>query len=298
MNLKFLTYPVKSKTLTGIRRVFLLLTYLSTPIQLALFLNWKLFNSKCSTSTVTSKDSLTGHGKLEENKTQDKVAIILHVFYPDIGIEILQQVLPKSNYFNKILISHSMNPTALYEFQSKVPNELLPKCHFMIVENRLRDCGPFIQAASSLHLSDCEVFLKLHTKKSPHLPNDEGQLWRRDLVIGLLNPKNIETLINRLAADPGPLWACPERWISVKSQWGFNSFQVWKLTRTLRIPFMGPQPFPVGNMYWLNRNILDSFALLGMHNKLGSKFLFNSLNDGGLSHALERLVGNISPRLK
>jgi lipopolysaccharide biosynthesis protein len=297
MNLKFLTYAVKSKFFAGIRRIFLSITFLFTPIQLIQFFHWKFLKSKRSTTTQTSKDSLIDHGKLDENKAQGKVAIILHVFYPEIGIEILQQVLPKSSYFNKILITHSMTPTVLNEFQSNVPDDLLSKCHFMIVENRLRDCGPFIQAACSPFLSDCEVFLKLHTKKSPHLPNDEGALWRRDLINGLLNLKDIENLISQLAASPEPLWACPDRWISSKSDWGFNSFQVWRLTRKIGIPFQGPQPFPVGNMYWLNRDALVLFPVLAKQNRFNANLLFSRLSDGSVSHALERVVGAISPKL-
>ena len=294
MNLKFLTYTVKSKIFAGARRIFLSITFLLTPVQLAQFLHWRFFKSKRPAITQTSKDSPIDHGKLNEDKTKAKVAIILHVFYPDIGIEILQQVLPKSVYFDKILVTHSMTKDVMTEFQSKVPNELLSKCHFMVVENRFRDCGPFIQAASSPFLSDCEVFLKLHSKKSPHLPNDEGALWRRDLIDGLLNPKDIENLIGQLAADPGPSWACPGRWISTKSDWGFNSFQVWKLTRMLDIPFLGPQSFPVGNMYWLNKGVLCTFHLLARQISSDDKSLFSSLHDGSLSHALERLPGSFS----
>jgi lipopolysaccharide biosynthesis protein len=297
MNLKFLTYTVKSKIFAGVRRVFLSITFLFTPIQLIQFFHWKLFKSKRSTTTQTSKDSLIDHGKLDENKAQAKVAIILHVFYPDIGIEILNQVLPKSSYFNKILITHSMTPTVLNEFQSNVPDDLLSKCLFVIVENRLRDCGPFIQAACSPFLSDCEVFLKLHTKKSPHLPNDEGALWRRDLINGLLNPKDIENLISQLAASPEPLWACPDRWISSKSDWGFNSFQVWRLTRKIGIPFQGPQPFPLGNMYWLNSLILSDFKSLTQSVNLGSEILLNFLNDGHWTHALERIPSSYENRM-
>jgi lipopolysaccharide biosynthesis protein len=289
MNLKFLTYTVKSKIFAGVRRVFLSITFLLTPIQLAQFLHWKLFKSKRSTTRQIPKDSPIDQDKLVEKKANAKVAIILHVFYPDIGIEMLNQVLPKIHYFNKILITHSMTPTVLNEFQRKVPDELLPKCHFMIVENRLRDCGPFIQAASSPYLSDCEVFLKLHTKKSPHLLNDEGALWRRDLINGLLNPKDIENLISQLAASPEPLWACPDRWISSKSEWGFNSFQVWKLMRTLRIPFRGPQPFPVGNMYWFNALMLNEIKVLTRGANPKSILLPTFLNDGLWSHALERI---------
>ena len=289
MNLSFLTYTVKPKTFAGFRRIFLSITFLSTPIQLAQFLHWKFFKSKRPTITKPLRISTTNLKTIDQKNSKPKVAIILHVFYPDIGIEILHQVLPKSNHFDKILITHSMTMAVLKEFQSEVPHELLSKCHFMIVENRFRDCGPFIQAAASPYLSDCAVFLKLHTKKSPHLPNDEGSLWRRNLIDGLLNPKDIENLIRQLATQSEPLWACPERWISTKSDWGFNSFQVWKLTKTLDIPFQGPQPFPVGNMYWLNCLILNGFKSITPDVTPGPLLRLFFLKDGNWIHGFERI---------
>ena len=292
INLKFLTYTVKSKFFAGIRRVFLSITFLFTPIQLIQFFHWKLFKRKRSITTQTLEDSLIDHGKLDEKKPKAKVAVILHVFYPDIGIEILHQILPNSHYFDKILVTHSMTQDVFTEFQSSAPQELLSKCHFMIVENRFRDCGPFIQAVSSPYLSDCEVFLKLHTKKSPHLPNNEGALWRRDLIDGLLNPKDIENLVNRLAGNSKPLWTCPEPWISTKSDWGFNSFQVWKLTKALGISFLGPQPFPVGNMYWLNSHLTNALTGLKFDSNLESITKLSSFGDGALQHAIERMPAN------
>jgi len=293
MNLKFLTYTVKSKIFAGVRRIFLSITFLFTPIQLAQFLHWKFFKSKSCNTAEPLKSPATDPNIIIQKNSNLKVAIILHVFYPDIGIEILHQVLPKSNHFDKILITHSMTTAVLQEFQGGIPQELLSKCHFMIVENRFRDCGPFIQAASSPYLSDCEVFLKLHTKKSPHLPNDEGTLWRKDLINGLLNPKNMENLIGQLAADPGPSWACPERWLSTKSEWGFNSFQVWKLTKKMDIPFRGPQRFPVGNMYWSNHKLIGLIRLIPVNRRPYRKFLFMSQEDGLLEHGIERLTGQI-----
>ena len=289
MNLSFLTYSVKSKIFAGSRRIFLSITFLFTPIQLAQFLHWKFFKSKRPTITKPLRNSTTDLNIIEQKNSKPNVAIILHVFYPDIGIEILHQVLPKSNYFDKILITHSMTPTVFAEFQSEVPQELLSKCHFIIVENRFRDCGPFIQAAASSYLSDCSVFLKLHTKKSPHLPNNEGSLWRRDLVDGLLDPNVIEKFIKQLAEGSEALWACPESWLSTKSDWGFNSFQVWKLTKTLDIPFRGPQLFPVGNMYWLNSLVLNDFRILAKSVNLDSESNLNFLNDGHWTHAIERI---------
>ena len=298
MNLSFLAYTVKSKIFAGSRRVFLSITFLFTPIQLAQFLHWKLFKSNRPTITESPRNLIADLNTIDQKSSKPKVAIILHVFYPDIGIEILHQVLPKSNYFDKILITHSMTTAVLTEFQSGVPQELLSKCHFMSVENRFRDCGPFIRAAATPYLSDCSVFLKLHTKISPHLPNDEGSLWRRDLIDGLLDPKDIENLIKQLATQSEPLWACPERWISTKSDWGFNSFQVWKLTKTLDIPFRGPQPFPVGNMYWLNKNLLNTLSVIRLSVSSPSVAKLYSFSDGALPHAMERLTSQIPIQTK
>ena len=298
MNLSFLTYTVKSKILAGMRRIFLSITFLFTPIQLIQFLNWKFFKSKRPTITKPLRNSTSDLKTIDQKNSNPKVAIILHVFYPDIGIEILHQVLPKSNHFDKILVTHSMTTAVLTEFQSEVPQELLSKCHFMTVENRYRDCGPFIQATDSPYLSDCNVFLKLHTKKSPHLPNDEGSLWRRGLIDGLLNPKDIESLIRQLSTQSEALWACPERWISTKSDWGYNSFQVWKLTRLLDIPFRGPQPFPVGNMYWLNKNLLNTLSALRLSVSSPSVAKLYFFSDGALPHAMERLTSQIPIQTK
>ena len=294
MNLGFLTYTMKSKIFAGIRRLFLSITFLFTPIQLAQFLHWKLFKSKRPNAAEPVKNSASNLNMVSQKESIPRVAIILHVFYPDIGIEILHQVLPKSNHFDKILITHSMTTAVLKEFQGDIPRELLSKCHFMTVENRFRDCGPFIQAASSPYLSDCSVFLKLHTKKSPHLPNDEGPLWRRDLIDGLLNPKDIENLIKQLAMQSEPLWACPERWLSTKSDWGFNSFQVWKLTRLLKIRFRGPRPFPVGNMYWFNCEVLFFILQISLNTSRLQIFKYSILKDGIFEHGIERLTGQIS----
>lgn len=294
MKLSFLTYKVKSKTFAGIRRVFLSITFLFTPIQLAQFLHWKLFKSKRPTITELLKNSTSDLKTINKKNFKPKVAIILHVFYPDTGIEILHQVLPRSNCFDKILITHSMTTAILAEFQNNVPQELSSKCHFMCVKNRLRDCGPFIQAANSPYLSDCSVFLKLHTKKSLRLPNDEGSLWRRDLIDRLLNPKDFENLVEQLAECSEPFWAGPERWMSTKSDWGFNSFQLWKLTKTLGIPFQNPQPFPVGNMYWLNRSSLNVIMKLEIPSTFLERHILHHLSDGAFGHSVERVPSLLS----
>ena len=290
MNFSSLLYRIKSPIFAGIRRVFLALTFLLTPIQLSKFLVWKLSNSKSDSSTNFISPATFNREMISEQKRKMKVAIILHVFYPDIGIEILQQVLTQSKYFDKILITHCMQPDELVTFRSEIPSELSKKCDFMFVKNRYRDSGPFMQAAGSTYLSDCGVFLKLHTKRSPHLPNELGSVWRRNLIVDLLNPQIIKLIVSSLLDKKEPTWSCPDNWLGSKSQWGFNSFQVWNLCEALGINYRGPQSFPVGNMYWLNRGMLIEFGKMSVHQKILPNLQLNFLLDGSSAHAHERLV--------
>jgi hypothetical protein len=107
----------------------------------------------------------------------------------------------------------------------------------------------------------------------------------------------MENLIGQLATSAEALWVCPERWISTKSEWGFNSFQVWKLCRALGITFLGAQSFPVGNMYWMNKSLLNFFEYLEAHLEVVNGHLkCPKLKDGGVAHAIERLPSQLSQK--
>ena len=280
-------FILKAKASAALRRILLSITFLVTPIQLAKFFAWKL---KSFINAIFHEQDQFAQPVSPKfgNSIDYKVALILHVYYPEIGLEILNQVLPKANYFDKILISHNMNPDALSKFSSQVPPKLFAKSQFMWVENRFRDCGPFIAAARSPYLSDCDVFLKLHTKKSPHLGPDISSYWRIQLISDLLELLSLPQKRFGSFVNSNPLWTCPEKWLSTKSQSGFNGFNVFRLTQQLGVPFQGNRPFPTGNMYWLNRRFLDVVVNIDPGKMQPLYESFNIL-DGGFPHALERL---------
>ena len=237
---------------------------------------------------------LPDHKSSDEHDNLPKAGLILHVYYSDIGLEILTQVVPAEEYFEKIIITHSLTPDSLKNFKDEVPLELANKCIFIKVENHLRDSGPFIQALRSNYLKDYKAVLKLHTKKSPHLQNNRGALWRINLIDSLLDPRYIKSVIRELASNNDALWICPKNWISTKKQWGFNSFQLWKIMGDLGKAFKGPCPFPAGNMYWLNSHLSQEIKHIEIPTLACNKNLNISWNDGSFEHVIERVPSQFS----
>lgn len=279
------------------RRVYLSFTFLKTPIKLSRFIFWSLKrivnnSSPLIYSPIIPKGQITNQGKIDT-----KVGLIIHVYYIDIGAEILSQVSPVANYFEAIIITHSFDDNALQAFIDLIPSQILQKCRFMKVENLYRDSVPFIQALNSNYLSDCQVFLKLHTKKSVYLKKDLGTFWRRNLIEDLLTPSMIYSIILELAENSHPLWIVPEKWASTNQEWGFNSFQLWRITNDTGNPFKGPGVFPCGNMYWLNKQLSLEIRRINLPHLSINRFVKISLRDGSFEHAIERFPSQFPYRL-
>jgi lipopolysaccharide biosynthesis protein len=221
----------------------------------------------------------------------NKTCLLLHWYYHDVGTEIMQSIRECGQVFHSILITYSSvihNPESI---MTSIPSELREIVALVEVENRYRDCAPFLHVLKHPYISEAELFLKLHTKKSPHLPEGEGDLWRKGLVNDLLFAISSQGL-NFIASSSVPVWACPKQWIARKEQWGFNSLGVWEMTQELRIDFYPKYIFPVGNMYWFNRPFLEILRTIEVPaNQSNSE---NKLTDGTWAHALERIPGQIT----
>jgi hypothetical protein len=240
--------------------------------------------------TILQADSLLPQELPQESRLP--FAIIIHVYYKDVGLELFRAIsVSRIQDFKKIILTHSMTVEGLQNFMTLIPPNISSRVSPVFVENRYRDSAPFIQALNSPHIEGCTVFLKLHTKKSPHLDADQGAKWRSDLVSQLLTYRNIDRLTQYLATNDSPVWACPENWISKPSQWGFNSFFVWRITRDLGIEFEPRIEFPVGNMYWFNFPLAKILSQIEVPEYQVSSE--NRLTDGTWAHAIERIPGQI-----
>jgi lipopolysaccharide biosynthesis protein len=137
--------------------------------------------------------------------------------------------------------------------------------------------------------SDCNIFLKLHTKKSPHLPRDEGDSWRTRLLDGLMpGGKDQEKLISALARIEEFGFATPENCVAGRESWGKNRRNVRILRRRAGVNGRRGLLFPAGSMFYCDRSIAEAFAKLGLSDE---DFEPESGQlDGTLSHALERFI--------
>jgi lipopolysaccharide biosynthesis protein len=218
------------------------------------------------------------------------VVIILHIYYLDIGHEIINTLQDLPFEISQIVVTHSFSGNETLQILDEAPKDLREKFTFFFSQNIHRDSAPFINVLKEIPLQG-NCFLKLHTKKSPHLKNGVGEGWRRNLINSLLHFDGSTNLLYELDSSQNPIWACPSDWIGTESQWGANNFEVWKLTSELEIPFLPKIEFPVGNMYWFNRVLLDSMSHVEVPKKISKTQM--KWTDATWAHAIERLPGQI-----
>ena len=229
---------------------------------------------------------------LDEPFINSEIALILHVYYMDIGKEILEKVSEVQNYFGGIIITHSLDDKQFESLVKDLTPEMKNKVIPFYADNRYRDSGPFVQALRELDLSCYKVFLKLHTKKSPHLDYAQAEIWRTSLVDKLLAKESIHFAATILKNRKNPSWACSSEWVSSKNQWGLNGFWVWWITKELELDYHPKSEFPVGNMYWFNAEFAKYLKKVPIPKILtpGEE----NWTDGTWAHAVERIPGQIS----
>jgi lipopolysaccharide biosynthesis protein len=160
------------------------------------------------------------------------------------------------------------------------------------VKNLGRDIYPFLQAIHHQFVIDCDVFLKIHTKKSLHLEEDKGRIWRQQLLVDLCHDLEQTSLIAASLYNDHEAWvACPKNFSAGKESCGSNSKNINRLTAQLGIATPKTFIFPEGSMFWAKKEIVN---WLNKQDFKEHSFYFESnLINGTLTHAIERLIGVI-----
>ena len=99
------------------------------------------------------------------NEPITSIAIVIHVFYYEIFLEILE-------YLNLIkTVSFTLYVTSPHELSEKMISSLESagfKFRYLPVENRGRDILPFLLIIPGVFNDGYQLILKIHTKKSDH----------------------------------------------------------------------------------------------------------------------------------
>ena len=225
--------------------------------------------------------------------TDSKIAIQIHIFYPELASELAHYLKDFPAPFD-LLIS---TPDASNEELIRTTFEgllNLGAIHLLITPNRGRDFAPLLVGFSK-QLLQYDYFAHLHTKKSIGT-NSIGDAWRQYLYQGLLsNSDGRMQKILSLLDQYGLIY--PEKFslIDVQNcQWGSNYPRGKELCKALGIsaPADGYVEFPVGSMFWANTQALKpllehEFALEDFEAESGQ-------TDNTLMHTLERSLSHIA----
>lgn len=215
------------------------------------------------------------------------VGVVVHIFYVDLAEEIADAV-SMGGSFSSVVVTYT-DPSSLSFLEDCFERHRVRNVSFILVENRGRDFFPFLTCITSGLLDDCEVVLKIHTKKSLHLDQSEGRRWRQSLLRGLLpGPEKVSHLVRELSTNNEVAWACPKEWIAGNESWGRNKKGVKELLSRVGLDRPRMLVFPAGSMFWMTRDLVKAFAELQLTD---SDFHDDHLLDGGTGHALERFVG-------
>lgn len=210
-----------------------------------------------------------------------KVAIIAHVYYPDILPEILacRAVLP---YDVPLHLTVSLDKVdAVRALIIGVEGVTIHPC-----ANRGRDIAPFVMLLNAGVFDGFDAVLKLHTKRSPHLL--DGEVRRKMLFLALCGERRATVKALSAFTDPRTGFVGWEAcWREAPPYWMANRARVEQMAQRMGAPVGAVRlGFFEGSMFWFRP---DALATLRELDLALEKFEAEAGQvDGTLHHALER----------
>lgn len=218
---------------------------------------------------------------------KDSLAVVIHVFYPEIFREILKTLaglMPVQPLTMKLFITTT--PELQSEINTLLANNSIPYT-ILIVENRGRDILPFIKILPQVIQENFGLILKLHTKKSNHL--NRQRHWRDDLLSALISPENFRKNIEIFNSNPAVGIIGPYNHIlPMYLYYGANAEKVTNLSERMNVPvtLLPGISFAAGSMFFARTKAMMPVYEL---NLTDAEFEPEQRQvDGTMAHAIER----------
>jgi lipopolysaccharide biosynthesis protein len=216
-----------------------------------------------------------------------KILIVIHCFYVNISINILDKLIPISKAFKVHVICTTcslVNKNILEEWI----NEKNYLWEVLLTENRGRDIGPFLVRGLN-EINEYEIIMHLHTKKSPYgLDYDEWGDYLINSMIGSVDifKSNILIISNE---NVGFIYPDHHKCVENLRNWGFdfsNAKKIFtKIGGSLNSNFL--LEFPTGSMFIAKSNVIKEFTKLNL--SFDDFPEEASQQDGTLAHSIERI---------
>lgn len=220
-----------------------------------------------------------------------RVAIVLHVFYPELVDELVEGLEGMPVEFDLIVT----NGTGAELHLDTDRLALLRDVRVYPVNNRGRDILPLVQLVNAGLLNEYEVIGKFHTKKSvwreehPELQGT-GEDWRAGLLGDLLGPAAITHALSNLGGDSSVGLVTSTASVLGPAFWGADEAITRELLLRVQLPLNASTlRFAAGSMYWVRGFVLQGLRALDLST---SDFEDETgQSDGTTAHAVERVIG-------
>src|SRR5262249_24987289 len=202
-------------------------------------------------------------------KPRGRIAVVLHLFDPDLWAEMREAIEHISQPFD-LFVSLTRGAS---DHMLNAVIQAFPRALVFVFADHGRDLGPFLVFFQSGVLFHYDLICKLHTKRSPHLrPSDgwrypDGDTWRHALIDGVLgSARLVDQIVSRFRSDPdlgmvvanGNIFRGHDHWVN-------NEKLLVELLPRLGIPpDVRDRSFPGGSIFWIRSSLLRTLAGAGL----------------------------------
>jgi len=223
----------------------------------------------------------------KSNESPGRIAVIAHCFHLDLFDELLDYI-SRIPYPCRLFVSTDSREKQTIIIE-KLRARKIPHFEVRCAVNRGRDIAPkYITFRDAC--ADCDYFLHLHGKKSPHLGKTWGNRWRKYLLDSLLGSPEIVASIFAILQDPRIGLVFPDPYESNLPQlrWSKNYEISLALADRLGIKISRDNcpEYPSGSMFWGKASIVR--PLLDLNLQFDDFPPEKGRLDGELNHAIER----------
>lgn len=220
-----------------------------------------------------------------------RVAVLLHVHYPELLPELLEQLANVTIGIDLIVTNSS--GAAL-----EIPDALPGVRHVAVLEcpNHGRDIWPMVAVVNAGLLDPYDLVLKVHTKRSAWRAEHAqlggtGSQWRAGFFDALLDsPDNVEEILAAFAGSRSLGVVTADGSVLGPDFWGGDEAAARDLLLRLGLDLRPDElRFPAGSMYWVRGIVLQGLRSLAL---TAEDFEPEAGQvDGTTAHAVERLIG-------
>lgn len=224
----------------------------------------------------------------ETPKTKPRIAVVLHLYYPDLWDSLAAHVSQIEEPFDLYVTISEEH----FEAMKPVVEKRFPNAEILPAENKGRDILPFLHILEKIPSAKYQYFCKIHSKKALHRWWADGDFWRENILADLLGEKEVTASILK-KFDNNPKLGLLASWNNLQhytpASHDPNRRTVRELAARMGISGFSHYQFPGGGMFWARDAALDPLRKACVRadefpSELGQE-------DGTMAHAVERAFG-------